>query len=99
MAVNYQPGKKDWTAEEARSYFAFNVGLSTTDPNVIYYGELITLYNPNIPRAAIEIIPEHTDEKPEPSASELKSLRNMLAPDLTLMVNPSLIKKIKPPDE
>ena len=75
--------KPDWTAQEIKEYFTFKVGLTTTDPNVVYFGELITLYNPNIKRETIEIIPEHS----------------FLSPDLTLMMNPSLIKKIKPPGE
>jgi len=92
--------KPDWTSEEIREYFTFRVGLTTTDPNAIYYGELITLYNPNIKRESIEIIPEHSEEEPKKiTESELRGLRDLLAPDLTLMMNPSLIKKIKPPDE
>ena len=100
MVVDYDPNKRDWSPQEVKEYFTFKAGLTTSDPDAIYYGELITLYNPNIQRATIEDIPEHTEEKPkEPSQSEIEALRNMLAPDLTLMANPSLIKKIKPPDE
>ncbi|MFA4966830.1 MAG: hypothetical protein WC624_01255 [Candidatus Margulisiibacteriota bacterium] len=100
MTVNYDPNRRDWSPAEAREYFTFSIGLKTSDLDAIYYGELITLYNPNIQRTTIEDIPEHTEEKPkEPSKSEIEALRNMLAPDLTLMANPSLIKKIKPPED
>ena len=74
--------KPDWTSQEIKEYFTFKTGLATTDPNAVYFGELITLYNPNIKRESIDIIPEHS----------------FLLPDLTLMMNPSLIKKIKPPE-
>ena len=94
----YQPGP-DWTDQEIREYFTFTGGLSTTDPNAIYYGDLITLYNPNIRRSTIDIIPEHSEEKPKVTPKEVETLRGLLAPDLTLLANPSLIKKIKPPDE
>ena len=83
MVIDYHPGKRDWTEKEANEYFTFRTGLTTTDPNAIYYGELITLYNPNIKRATIDDIP----------------LRSMLAPDLTLLANPYQIKQIKPPED
>jgi len=75
--------KPDWTSQEIKEYFTFKTGLTTIDLNAVYYGELITLYNPNIKRETIDVIPEHS----------------FLSPDVTLMMNPSLIKKIKPPDE
>ena len=100
MIVDYDPNKRDWSPQEAKEYFTFKVGLTTNDPDAVYYGELITLYNPNIERTMIEEIPDHNEEPPkEVSKFDLEGLRNMLAPDLTLMANPSLIKKIKPPDE
>ncbi len=97
--MEHQPARQDWTPGEVNEYFTFKTGLTTSDRNAIYYGELITLYNPNIKRATIEAIPERTDEKPKVSDAELEALRSMLSPDLTLMANPYQIKKIKPPDE
>ncbi len=90
---------RDWSPEEIKEYFHFNLGLATQDPNAVYYGELITLYNPNIKRNMIEAIPAHSDEKPKVSQNDLRSLRSMLSPDLTLMANTYQIKKIKPPED
>ncbi len=98
--VEYRPADRDWSEKEYREYFSFNPALATMDRNAVYYGELITLFNPNIPRHTIEIIPAHSDEKPkEKTAAELKEIKKLLAPDSTLMANPFLIKKVEPPQE
>ena len=95
--MKYEPGKRDWTRDELQHYFTFNPDLATSDPDSIYFGELITLYNPNIPRETIEVIPEHTEVKPSPTAGQLEDLRNLLASDLSLEANRYIIKQVKPP--
>jgi len=99
LTVKYNPAERDWSDKEYREYFSFNPTLTTMDRNAIYYGELITLYNPNIQRNTIEVIPEHSEEKPkEKTPAELKELKRLLIPDSTLMANPFLIKKVQPPE-
>ena len=81
--MEYKPGRRDWSKEEMREYFDFDYKLKTNDPDVVYYGEVITLYNPNIRRNSIEEIPE----------------RNVPLIDMTLMANRYQIKQVKPPED
>lgn len=81
--MEYKPARRDWTKEEAHEYFDFNYNLETKDPDAVYYGEVITLYNPNIRRNSIEEIPE----------------RNVPLIDMTLMANRYQIKQVKPPED
>ncbi len=88
--------KPDWSAKEMNEYFTFTTGMRSESPDVVYYGELITLLNPNIVRASIEEIPRHSNEKPHPSTEELGTLKKLLGVDSTLMANRFQIKKIEP---
>jgi len=96
MPQKYDPGQRDWTPQEIKEYFSFNLNQKTQDPDAIYYGEIIELLNPNIERASIEVIPEHQEEKPNLTKEQLEGLRNLLQTDLSLEANRFLIKKIKP---
>jgi len=91
--------KPDWSDRELKEYFTFATGMKSDSPDVIYYGELITLLNPNIVRASIENIPKHTDEKPSMTKTEIDGISNLLESDLTLMANRYQIKQVKPPTE
>ncbi|KAF0133868.1 MAG: hypothetical protein FD145_1078 [Candidatus Saganbacteria bacterium] len=80
---------KDWTPKEIAEYFTFDQHLKTKDKSALYYGELITLLNPHIPRATVEDVPPHSDEPPKV---------NPIVVDMTLLANPYQIKKINPPE-
>lgn len=98
MAVKYDPKKRDWTQKEINELFSFETGLETEDKDAVYFGELITLYNPNIERKTIENIPEHSDESPETSV-DIDAMKKLIGTDSTLMANPYQIKKINPPED
>jgi len=96
--MKYNPASRDWNEKEFKTYFVFNFYLKTSDPNAIYYGEMITLYNPNIERKEIEVIPIRKEPPKQKTSSEMDALRNLLSSDLTLMANRYQIKRVDPPE-
>ncbi|MBI5701174.1 hypothetical protein HZC34_04935 [Candidatus Saganbacteria bacterium] len=91
--------KPDWTQKKFKEYFTFASEIKSDSPDIVYYGELITLLNPNIKRSTIEAIPEHIDEKPERGSVDINAMKKLIGSDSTLMANPYQIKRIKPPED